>query len=40
FVHASALEASGLRLLEPGQRVEFDLEAGRNGQEAHRLRIV
>ena len=40
FVHASAVQASGLRLLEPGQQVAFDLETGRKGQEAHRLRLV
>ena len=40
FVHKTAIEASGLRLLETGQRVAFDLEPGRNGQEAHRLRLL
>ena len=40
FVHVSAVQASGLRGLEPGQRVTFDLESGRKGQEAHQLRIL
>jgi superfamily II DNA/RNA helicase len=40
FVHASALQASGLRTLEPGQKVDFDLEAGRRGEEAHRLSLL
>jgi superfamily II DNA/RNA helicase len=40
FVHVSALEASGLRNLEPGQRVDFDLEQGRRGDEAHRLSVL
>jgi superfamily II DNA/RNA helicase len=40
FVHVSAVHASGLQALEPGQKVAFDLERGRKGQEAHRLRVV
>jgi superfamily II DNA/RNA helicase len=40
FVHVSAVQASGLRQLEPGQRVTFDLEDGRKGQEAHQLRVL
>ena len=40
FVHVTAVHASGLRALEPGQKVVFDLETGRKGQEAHRLRVV
>jgi superfamily II DNA/RNA helicase len=40
FVHVSAVRASGLRALEPGQKVTFDLEPGRKGQEAHRLRVL
>ena len=39
FVHVSAVQASGLSGLEPGQRVEFDLQPGRRGDEAHRLRV-
>jgi CspA family cold shock protein len=40
FVHVSAVQASGLRVLEPGQRVTFDLEQGRKGDEAHRLTVT
>ncbi len=40
FVHVSAVEASGLRGLEPGQRVDFDLEPGRRGEEAQRLQLL
>jgi CspA family cold shock protein len=40
FVHVSAVQASGLRGLEVGQRVEFELERGRKGDEAHRLRVA
>ena len=35
FVHASAVEASGMRSLDEGQKVEFELEADkRSGKEA------
>ncbi len=34
FVHITALEAAGLRTLNEGQAVSFDLEAGRNGKTA------
>jgi superfamily II DNA/RNA helicase len=40
FVHVSALQASGLRALESGQKVAFELEPGRKGQEAHRLHVL
>jgi superfamily II DNA/RNA helicase len=40
FVHVSAVQASGLGNLEPGQRVDFDLEPGRRGDEAHRLQLL
>ena len=40
FVHASAVQASGIGNLEPGQRVDFDLEPGRRGDEAHRLQLL
>lgn len=32
FVHVSALEASGLRSLSDGQKVEFDVEPDRMGK--------
>lgn len=34
FVHISALERSGLRGLNEGQTVTYDLERGRNGKTA------
>jgi len=34
FVHISAVESAGLRGLNDGQRVEFELVAGRGGREA------
>jgi len=34
FVHITAVEASGLTSLNEGQRVQYELEAGRNGKEA------
>jgi len=34
FVHASALERAGLSSLDDGQKVEFDVEAGRDGRES------
>ena len=39
FVHVSAVQASGLGGLEVGQRVEFELQQGRKGDEAHSLRV-
>ena len=34
FVHISAVERSGLKGLPDGQKVTFDLEAGRDGRES------
>ncbi|GBQ06320.1 cold-shock protein [Saccharibacter floricola] len=34
FVHISALQSSGLQGLNEGQKISFDIEAGRNGREA------
>ena len=34
FVHISAVNAAGLSTLREGQKVTFDLVAGRNGKEA------
>ena len=34
FVHISALERAGLRGLEDGQSVTFDLETDRSGRES------
>jgi CspA family cold shock protein len=34
FVHISAVERSGLRTLNEGQKVSYDLEPGRDGKSA------
>lgn len=34
FVHISALERAGIRQLDDGQAVTFDLETDRNGRES------
>ena len=34
FVHVSAVERSGLQGLSDGQKVSFDVEAGRDGRES------
>jgi CspA family cold shock protein len=34
FVHVSAVERAGLHGLEDGQKIEFDVEAGRDGRES------
>jgi CspA family cold shock protein len=34
FVHISALERAGLRGLDDGQKVTFDIESGRDGRES------
>ena len=41
FVHISAVEAAGLATLNEGQKVSFDLEAGKDGKSsAANLSIV
>jgi len=34
FVHISAVERAGLQSLDEGQKVEFEVEAGRDGRES------
>ena len=34
FVHVTALERAGLRGLNDGQKVNFDIEKGRDGRES------
>ena len=34
FVHISAVERAGIRQLNDGQAVTFDIEAGRDGRES------
>jgi CspA family cold shock protein len=40
FVHFSAIQGSGYRSLEEGQRVEFDTAPGRKGEEAQNVRVI
>ena len=40
FVHFSAIQSTGFRTLEEGQRVEFDVAPGRKGEEAQNVRLV
>ena len=40
FVHFSAIEGSGYRSLEEGQRVEFVVGPGKKGPEAKAVRVV
>ena len=41
FVHISAVEAAGLATLNEGQKVSFDIEAGKDGKfSAANLSIV
>jgi CspA family cold shock protein len=40
FVHYSAIQTSGYRTLEEGQRVEFDVGPGKKGEEAQNVRMV
>lgn len=40
FVHFSAIQGSGYRSLEEGQKVEFDVAPGRKGEEAQNVRAV
>ncbi len=34
FLHISALERAGIRQLDDGQAVTFDIESGRDGRES------
>jgi cold shock protein len=41
FVHISAVERAGLRTLNDGQKVSYDLEAGQNGKSsAENLTVI
>jgi cold shock protein len=40
FVHYSAIQTSGYRTLEEGQRVEFDVGPGKKGDEAQNVRPI
>ena len=40
FVHYSAIESSGYRSLDEGQRVEFETTQGPKGPQADRVRAI
>ncbi|HEX3666602.1 MAG TPA: cold-shock protein [Rhizomicrobium sp.] len=40
FVHATALEAAGLRSLNEGQRVTFDIQPDARGSKAANLKLA
>ena len=40
FVHASALEAAGLRSLNEGQKVSFDIQPDARGSKAANLKLA
>jgi CspA family cold shock protein len=40
FVHYSAIQGTGFRNLEEGQKVEFDVEEGRKGLQASNVTVV
>jgi CspA family cold shock protein len=40
FVHYSAIQGEGYRNVEEGQKVEFDIGAGRKGDEAQNVRSL
>jgi CspA family cold shock protein len=40
FVHFSSIQGDGYRSLDEGQRVEFEVQPGRKGEEAVDVRSV
>ncbi|KPV44834.1 cold-shock protein [Alicyclobacillus ferrooxydans] len=40
FVHFSAIQSSGFRTLEEGQRVEFEIVEGQRGPQAANVVVV
>ena len=40
FVHASAVEAAGIRILAEGQRVSFDIQPDARGSKAVNLKLA
>lgn len=40
FVHASAVEAAGLRSLSEGQQVSFDIQPDAKGSKATNLKVI
>lgn len=40
FVHFSNIDAKGYKSLDQGQRVEYEVAAGRKGDEAQNVRVI
>lgn len=40
FVHMTAVQSAGLRSLNEGQRISFDIEADKKGPKAVNLKLV
>ncbi|HTT84699.1 MAG TPA: cold-shock protein [Rhizomicrobium sp.] len=40
FVHATAVEAAGLRSLSEGQRVSFEIQPDKRGEKAANIKLV
>ena len=40
FVHFSAIDSTGYRSLDEGQRVEFDVTQGQKGPQAENVRAI
>lgn len=40
FVHISAVEAAGLRSLDEGQKLEYELQENRGKQAATNLKVI
>jgi len=40
FVHFSAINGSGYRTLEEGQKVEFDITQGQKGPQAENVAVI
>ena len=40
LVHFSAIQGSGYKSLDEGQKVEFDVGPGRKGEEAQNVRVI
>jgi cold shock protein len=40
FVHFSAIQSSGYKSLDEGQRVEFEVGEGKKGPEAQNVRVI